>query len=104
MMNDGNGTCYDKTTYQSFMTQHESGYVMQLKEGGSAVDAETITDCTSLLKSNDAVKANYQELKNEGGYAAKDDSGGGGGASGLHQSKLMILEIVIMNIVYAFMF
>ena len=68
MINDGNGTCYDKTTYQTFVSQHEGKYVMQVKEGGSATDPKPISDCLAALRE----PAKFLELTNKGGYAAKD--------------------------------
>ena len=91
MINDGNGTCYDKTTYQTFMTQHENKYVMQVKDGGSATDPTSIRNCTPKFRE----PTKFQELKNKGGYAARD-----GGASKCASAKLVISSIILMTMFF----
>ena len=67
MLNDGNGTCYDKTTYQTFVSEHDDKYVLQVKEGGSAPNATRIGDCADIPSQ----PKTFQELKNKGGYAVR---------------------------------
>ena len=67
MENDGNGTCYDKTSYQDFVAQNQEGYVLKVKEGGSATNANQINDCASYLRQPKELK----QLKNLGGYASR---------------------------------
>ena len=84
MLNDGNGTCYDKTTYQSFIARHQDKYVMQVREGGSDMEAKPISDCTIELQEK---PLSIQELKRKGGYALKD------GASKFASSKIVISAV-----------
>ena len=71
MINDGNGTCHDKTTYLSFISQHEDKYVLQVKEGGSAPNATQIGDCAYIPGDLHSQPTKFQELKNSGGYGVR---------------------------------
>ena len=94
MFDDEVGTCYEKTTHQSFMTQHKDKYVMQVIEYGSDTNAKPTNNCTSVLR-EDSITAKYQKLPKGGGYAVR------GGASGIIKSKLMISGITLMSILFA---
>ena len=87
MINDGNGTCYDKTTYRTFIAQHEDKYVMEVKEGGSATDTSPISACTSTHRE----LSKFQELENKGGYIAKESKSS---SSTLNISNIILIMII----------
>ena len=90
MLNDGNGTCYDKTTYQSFISQHDDDYVFQVKEGGSASNPTQIDECANFTSS----PKNFQMLKNKGGYAVKSGAQKCG-ASNITTSYAIIIVMIL---------
>ena len=88
MENDGNGTCYDKTSYQDLVTQNQEKYVLKIKEGGSATKANQINDCASYLRQPKKLK----QLKNMGGYASRSAT------SKCDASKIIISSITMIPI------
>ena len=90
MENDGNGTCYDKTSYQAFVIQNQERYVLKVKEGGSATNANQINDCASYLRQPKELK----QLKNMGGYAS------GSATSKCDASKVVISSITMIPICF----
>ena len=88
MENDGNGTCYDKTSYQDFIAQNQEKYVLKIKEGGSATKANQINDCASYLRQPKKLK----QLKNMGGYASRSAT------SKCDASKIIISSITMIPI------
>ena len=62
----GNGTCYERASYQNVISEHENNFVMQVKQGGTASKVTPINNCIEISSR----PQNYQQLKNKGGFAA----------------------------------
>ena len=72
MENDGNGTCYERASFQNVISEHENSFVMQIKQGGTASKVTPINDCIEITSR----PQNYQLLKNKGGFAAMNSGAG----------------------------
>ena len=72
MKNDGNGTCYERASYQNVISENENNFVMQVKQGGTASKVTPIKDCIEIASR----PQNYQQLKNKGGFAAMNSAAG----------------------------